>query len=105
MGKPKITVFLCTGKDCRKAWHRLGEDAPGKWLKKQVERAELPYKLNVVETGCQDHCDQAACLCFVAGESASRETQIRSRHDADRLLAALRSCAERAEAGPPVLAE
>jgi hypothetical protein len=105
MGKARVTVYVCAGKDCRKAWHRLGEDTPGKWLKKQVERAGLPYKLNVVATDCQDHCEQAACLCFVAGECAGLETHVRSRHDADRLLATLRACAERAAAGSALAAE
>ncbi len=99
MGKRALTVFLCTGKDCRRAWARVCDGSPGKWLKRHAERAGLPYKLKVVETACMDHCDDAACLCFVAGHRASLETEIRSHHDADRLLAALRACVE--SATPP----
>jgi len=97
MSKTYLTVFLCTGKDCSKAWRRICDGSPGKWLKRQVELAELPYKLNVTKTECQDRCEQAACACFVADQRAAWETHIRSEHDADRLLAALRACAEGAE--------
>jgi hypothetical protein len=94
MSKSVVTVFLCTGKDCRKAWHRLTKDSPGKWLKRQVDEAELPVKLHIVKTECMDRCDQAANLCCVYGPAACLETDVRSVHDADRVLAGLRSCVE-----------
>ena len=100
MSKPRLTVFLCTAKDCCKAWSRAGiEHSPGKWLKHLVKEAGLPYKLDIVKTGCMDHCEQAACLCVVGDGTSAWETEIRSRHDADRLLATLRVCAEEAESG------
>lgn len=97
MSKTPVTVFLCTGKDCARAWRRLCDGSPGKWLKRHVEAAGLPYKLTVVETECMDRCERAGCFCFLHGRCASLETDVRSPHDADRLLAALRSCVERAE--------
>jgi hypothetical protein len=97
MAKIRLTVFLCTGKDCTRAWDRLCSCSPRKWLKTQIKQAGLPYKLNVVETSCQDDCDRAACLCCVADDWASQLCKIRSADDADRILAALRSCAEVAE--------
>jgi hypothetical protein len=101
MGRRALTVFVCNGKDCRKEWGRFCDAAPGKWLKRQAERAGLPYKLRVVETGCMDRCDEAGCLCFVAGRHAGFETEVRSHHDADRLLAALRACVETALSDRP----
>jgi hypothetical protein len=95
MSKQRLTVFLCQGKDCRKAWDRLTESAPEKWLKRRIEEAGLPYKLRAIATECQDHCEDAACLYAICGPCAVHETRIRSKDDADRLLAALRSCAER----------
>jgi hypothetical protein len=97
MSKQRLTLFLCQGKDCRKAWRKLTDSAPEKWLKRHVEEAGLPYKLRVVETACQDHCEDAACLCAVRGPCAALETRVRSEDDADRVLAALRSCAETAD--------
>jgi hypothetical protein len=96
MSKPSVTVFLCTGKDCGRAWRKLTDATPKKWLKRRVEEAGLPYKLRVVETYCQDRCENAACLCAVSGPCAALETCIRSDDDADRVLAAFRSCVERA---------
>jgi hypothetical protein len=100
MSKTRLTVFLCRGKDCRKAWSRVTDHPPARWLKRQVERAGLPCKLNVVETSCQDGCARAACLCAVCGPCAAPVDSLRSGHDADRVLAALRSCAERAADTP-----
>lgn len=97
MSKIRLTVFLCTGKDCRRAWDRLCSSSPRKWLKSQIKEAELPYKLNLVETSCQDNCERAACLCCVAEDWASLITKVRSPDDADRILAAFRCCAEVAE--------
>jgi hypothetical protein len=96
MSKTVITVFLCTGKDCSKAWRRWCAESPGKWLKHCVRDAELPYKLNIVKTECMDRCEQAACLCFVNGRCASLETNLHSAHHGDRILAALRACVETA---------
>jgi predicted metal-binding protein len=97
MGKTSLTVFLCAGKDCRKAWRRVCAGSPRKWLKRQVEAAGLPYKLTVVKTECMDRCKRAACLCCVHNGQASIETDVRSADDADRLLAAFRACVESAE--------
>lgn len=96
MSKPTLTVFLCAGKDCQKAWHRVCDGSPGKWLKRQLEAAGLPYKLEVIKTDCWDRCRHAANLCLVHGCRAGVETDICSEDDADRLLAALRSCVEQA---------
>lgn len=95
MSKPSSTVFLCDGKDCHKAWRRICDGSPGKWLKRQVEEAGLPYKLNVVKTECMDCCDHAACVYVVHGQQACLLTDVRHASDADHLLAALRSCVER----------
>src|SRR5262249_49405525 len=94
MSKVRVTVFVCTGKDCGRAWRRVCDGSPRQWLKGHVEEARLPYKLNVVKTECMDRCDEAANLCFVRGGTASCEARVRSAHDADRLLAALRACVE-----------
>ena len=94
MSKTSVTVFLCTGKDCVRAWRHVCAHSPGKWLKRQVEEAGLPYKLNVVKTECLDECDDAANVCFVHGETAAPVKHIRHADDADRLLAELRACVE-----------
>jgi len=94
MGKRTVTVFLCTGKDCCKAWRHVTDGSPGKWLKRQVEAAGLPFKLNIVKTECMDRCDEAATVCFVNGCSAAVESEIDSPQDADRLLASLRVLAD-----------
>lgn len=98
MSKPTVNVFLCTGKDCTKAWRRLCASAPAKWLKRRVDEAGLPYKLHVIKTECLDRCEDAACLCYQQGRQACLEINIRSPHDADRLLAGLRACVERSGA-------
>ena len=98
MSKVPLTVFLCTGKDCARAWRRVCPGSPGKWLKRRVAEAGLPYKLRVVKTECMDRCDDAANLCCVHGPCAALVQRVRSADDADRLLAALRSCVERAGA-------
>ncbi len=97
MSKTAITIFLCTGKDCTKAWHRVCHGSPGKWLKHQAEAEGLPYKLKIIKTECMDRCEQAACLCCVRDQHACFETGIHSLHDCHRLLAALRGCAENGE--------
>src|SRR5262245_35318846 len=97
MSKPVVNVFLCTGKDCAKAWRHAGDGSPGKWLKRQVREAGLPYKLNVIKTECMDRCEDAACLCFQRGEHASFVMNVPSRRDANHLLAALRACVESGE--------
>lgn len=96
MSKTSLTVFLCTDKDCQKAWRRVCDGSPGKWLKRQVEQAGLPYRLNVVKTECMDRCERAACLCVVAGREGGFVQDIHCCHDTDRLLAVLRSCVESA---------
>ena len=96
MSKQRLTVFLCQGDDCRRAWRRVCDGAPRKWLKRHLEEAGLPYKLRVVETECMDRCDDAANLCCVRGTCAALVQRVRSADDADRLLAALRSCVESA---------
>lgn len=96
MSKVPLTVFLCTGKDCARAWRRVCAGSPGKWLKRRVAEAGLPYKLRVVKTECMDRCDDAANLCCVRGTCAALVQRVRSAADADRLLAALRSCVESA---------
>ncbi len=94
MSKTSVMVFLCTGKDCRKAWRRVCDEPPRKWIKRQVEESGLPYKLRVVETECMDRCEHAGSVCCVHGASALFQQDIRSPDDADRLLAALRCCVE-----------
>ncbi len=103
MSKQHLTVFLCTGKDCCKAWSHITEDSPGKWLKRLVKEADLPYKLDIIKTECMDQCEQSACLCIVADHSATWEMQIGHRDDADRVLAGLRACAESVDVGSEVL--
>src|SRR5438270_8103337 len=96
MTKTRLTVFLCTGEDCARRWAHVCDGSPGKWLKRQVKDAGLPYKLEVVKTCCMDRCEDAACLCCVCGPAGGFETRIRRPEDADRVLAGLRSCAEQA---------
>jgi hypothetical protein len=96
MSKVPLTVFLCAGKDCARAWRRVCDGSPGKWLKRRAQEAGLPYKLRVVKTECMDRCDDAANLCCVRGACAALTQRVRSDDDADRVLAALRSCAESA---------
>ncbi len=98
MSKVPLTVFLCVGKDCARAWRPVCDGSPGKWLKRRVTEAGLPYKLRVVKTECMDRCDDAANVCCVRDSCAAFERRVRSADDADRLLAALRSCVERAGA-------
>jgi hypothetical protein len=100
MSKIRVQLFLCTGKDCRKAWARACPGSPAKWLKRQIENAGLPYKLNVVETACMDRCEEAACLCAVYGDRAGCVTELRAEEDGDRVLATLRSCVETAPFTP-----
>ncbi len=101
MSKRRVTVFLCDGKDCSKSWARACRDtSPGKWLKHLIKEAGLPYKLEIIKTECMDRCEEAACLCVVADSVAAWESRIHSHHDADRLLATLRACAETAEKSP-----
>jgi predicted metal-binding protein len=95
MSKITLTVFVCTGKDCRKAWDRVCDGSPSKWLKRQLQDAELPYKLDVIKTDCMDRCKHAANVCFMHNGCAGSECDIHSHHDTDRLLAALRACVER----------
>ncbi len=94
MSRIELTVFLCDGKDCRKAWRRLYDGSRAKWLKRQVEAAGLPYKVHVVRTECMDKCADAANLCVVHDRRARCESRITSEFDAQRLLAALRDVAE-----------
>jgi hypothetical protein len=96
MKKIPLTVFLCASKDCNKAWRHICHGSPGKWLKHQLHAAGLPYKLNIIKTGCMDRCDEAACLCAVHDRHACLETEIHSSHDIDRILTALRVCVENA---------
>ncbi|MBY0527518.1 MAG: hypothetical protein K2R98_29245 [Gemmataceae bacterium] len=88
MSKTALTVFLCTHKDCNRAWDHVCDGSPGKWLKRQFEEAGLPYKLDVVKTDCMDRCKEAACLCLVHKDHARLLTDVRSKHDIGRLLAA-----------------
>lgn len=94
MSKPMIDVFLCTGKDCVKAWRKVCDSSPKKFLKEHLKQSGLPYKLNLVETKCMDACKQAANVCFVYGDCADHAREIESADDADRLLIHLRSCVE-----------
>jgi hypothetical protein len=91
MSKKSLTAFVCTGKDCRKSWHRFITGSPTKWLKKHVEEAGLPVKLHLVQTECMDQCENAAALCIVNGGCSAWATQVRSAHDADRVLGLMRS--------------
>jgi predicted metal-binding protein len=94
MSKTSVTVFLCDGKDCRKAWRRVCDGSPGKWLKHQVAEAGLPYKLHIVKTECMDRCEHAASVCCVHDSHAALQEDIRSTDDTDHLLALLRCCVE-----------
>jgi hypothetical protein len=96
MSKTEVTVFLCTGKDCTKAWRHVCHGSPEKWLKRRAAEAGLPYKLRFVATECMDRCDDAATCCFVHGGTAAVVDHVHHEDDADRLLASLRSCVERA---------
>jgi hypothetical protein len=103
MSKPAMTVFLCGGKDCAKAWKRVCRNSPAKWLKRRADEAGLPFKLNVVDTECMDRCDDAATCWFVHGGAAMCVDCVHGDSDAGRILAALRDCAERAAASDPCI--
>ena len=100
MSRIPLTLFLCRGKDCCRAWRRIGTGSPGKWLKRHVEEAGLPYKLKVIKTECMDRCEQAACLCCVHGDGAAWVVDLRDGDAADEVLAALRALAEAAAKQP-----
>jgi predicted metal-binding protein len=89
MSKPHLTVFLCDSKDCSKAWQRICDSSPRKWLKHQVEDAGLPCKLDVIKTDCMDRCKHAANLVLIHEGRAHLETEITSPKDAARLLAVI----------------
>ena len=86
MSRIPLTVFLCTDKDCAKAWRRICGDSPRKWLKRRFAEAGIPCRLNVVKTDCMDHCEEAACLCFVERDRARLEMKVRSDRDLARLF-------------------
>lgn len=88
MSKISLTVFLCTGKDCSKAWRRICDDSPRKWLKRRLEETGVPAKLDVIRTECMDHCKEAACLHLVCEGRARLEMEVRSEHDLGRILEA-----------------
>jgi len=95
MAKVSVTVFLCTGKDCARAWRKLCDDSsPRKWIRQQLKEAKLPFKLNLVKTECMDQCARAGCLWVVYGRHACQEMEVCSAEDGDRVLAAMRACVE-----------
>jgi predicted metal-binding protein len=92
VGKPRITVFLCDEKDCRRVWNRVcRDDSPASWLQRQLRES---LKGDVVKTECMDRCEEAATICLVAGSTAAFETRIDSKHDRDRLVTAVQARAE-----------
>ena len=86
MGRLPLTVFMCTDKDCAKAWRRICNNSPRKWLKRRFAEAGIPCRLNVVRTDCMDQCERAASLCFVQGDRARLELEMRSECDLPRLF-------------------
>lgn len=88
MSKPCLTVFMCTSKDCSRAWRRICDDSPRKWLKHHFHEAGVPGKIEIIKTDCMDRCDEAACVCLVHGERARLEIEVRSDKDLGRLLSA-----------------
>jgi hypothetical protein len=86
MSRTPLTVFLCTEKDCAKAWRHICADSPRKWLKRRFAEAGIPCRLNVVKANCMDRCDQAACLHFVQRDRARLEVNVRSQRDLARLF-------------------
>ncbi len=93
MSLPTITVFHCGDKDCAKAWDRMDDRSFGKFCKRLARDAELPCQVEAVETECLDRCDEAGCLCLVAGGQALWLDRLRGPRDRDRLLAALKRLA------------
>jgi hypothetical protein len=89
MSRIPLTVFLCTGKDCSRAWRRICDDSPRKWLKRRLEETGAPCKLHIIKTDCMDRCEQAACIHLVHEGRARLETQIHSEHDLGRILEAV----------------
>lgn len=86
MSRIPLTVFLCTDKDCKKAWRRICGSSARRWLKRRFAEAGIPCRLNVVKTDCMDHCEEAACLHFVERDRARLELKVRSQHDLARLF-------------------
>jgi hypothetical protein len=86
MSRIPLTVFLCTDKDCAKAWRHICGDSPRKWLKRRFAEAGIPCRLNVVKTACMDRCEEAACLHFVERNRARLEVNVRSQRDLVRLF-------------------
>lgn len=93
MSKKVVALFVCTGKDCRRAWHKH-ERSPAKWVKRYLEDADLPMKVQVVETECMDRCEEAACMCVVHAERARTLVEFRGDRDAEKLSSALRQVVE-----------
>jgi hypothetical protein len=91
MSKPTLTVFVCTSKDCERAWRHVCDGSPRKWIKKRVEAAGLACKLRVVKTDCMDRCEDAANVCLVHGDRAQLLSEIERAGDEDRLLAGVRA--------------
>jgi hypothetical protein len=100
VSKVQVTVFLCAGKHCARAWDRVCDGRPAKWLKRQVADAGLPYHLDVIKTACMDRCKDAANLCAVHGDAAVPFAGLCHPDDAERFLAHLRSSVERHAAAP-----
>lgn len=97
MSKLLVTAFVCKGKDCTRAWRKVCPGSPKKFIKEQLKESGMPYKLNIVETVCMDHCEQAANICFVCSDCADFAREVRTPEDADRILIHLRSCVESVE--------
>lgn len=103
MSKLRLTAFVCTDKDCARAWRKVCSGSPRKFIKQQLKESGMPYQLNIIETGCMDACEQAANICFVCDDCAAFAREIRSPDDGDRILIHLRSCVESVESFRRVL--
>jgi hypothetical protein len=88
-----LTVFICRGKDCRRAWRNLPEEVGvRRWVKESA--AELlggsRNQIETIETDCMDRCAEAGCL-FVAGAGgAGFVTNLHGRQATQRLQQSLK---------------
>ncbi len=94
MSRQPLLVYVCAGKDCSRAWERLCDASPRKWLKRHLEDAGLPGKVEVIRTECMDRCKEAANLCLVFADRACLETEVRRAADIERLRETARRLCE-----------
>lgn len=89
----KLTVFICRGKECRRAWRNLPEEVGvRRWVKETaaVLLGGSRNQIETIETDCMDRCAEAGCV-FVAGEGgACFVTNLQGRQATPRLFESIK---------------